>query len=90
MALPVHADAGQREEMLRQTRCSIPEPSGIVQIEVALNGFPQVVLGITAEAAMLATPIVIPVGGVHGATSSCCWIRAESCAIYQPHAVLKR
>lgn len=40
---------------------------GVIQIQVALDGLPQVVLGITAGPAMLASPVMVPVGGVHSA-----------------------
>lgn len=41
-----------------------------MQIEISLDGFPQVMLGITAEAAMFAAPVMIPVGSVHRAQAA--------------------
>jgi hypothetical protein len=52
------------------TRCSVCRPGGVMQIQITLDGFPQVMLGITAEAAMLAAPVMIPVGGVYRAQTA--------------------
>jgi hypothetical protein len=46
----------------RRSVCGL---GGVIQNQIAVDGFPQVMLGITAEPAMLATPVVVPVGGVH-------------------------
>jgi hypothetical protein len=51
-------------------RYSVVGLGGIIQIQIALDGFPQVMLGITAEAAMLTPPVIIPVGGVHHAQAA--------------------
>jgi hypothetical protein len=51
-------------------RCSVRGPGGVIQIQIALDGFPQVMLGITTEPAMLAAPVMIPVGGVHRAQAA--------------------
>jgi hypothetical protein len=44
-------------------RCSVCGLGGVIQLQIALDGFPQVMVGITPEAAMLAAPVVIPIGG---------------------------
>ena len=51
-------------------RCSVGGLGGVIQIQIALDGFPQVMLGITAEAAMLPPPVMIPVGGMHHAQAA--------------------
>ena len=58
---------GCRYLLVILTHCSVCRPGGVIQIQITLDGFPQVMLGITAEAAMFAAPVMIPIGGVHRA-----------------------
>jgi hypothetical protein len=52
------------EILARRSACGL---GGVIQIQEAMDGFPQVMLGITAGPTMVAPPIMIPVGGVHRA-----------------------
>lgn len=61
-ALPT---GGYRLEIL--ARRSVSGLGSVIQTQITLDRFPQVMLGITAGPAMLAAPVMIPGGGVHRA-----------------------